>query len=170
MSEAELASEFTRCYPSLVEYASKALWKLHSPLELDDVLAECYLHCHSCRVLITPNNPLEGVAKNWIKSNLHWPTSPIKLKLIPKDISQDALVGIPSGTPSDSDPSAVIEEWYSTLTPYERRLWNLWYQQDLRRGKQIAGYLDISVSSGFQLLRECRELSERFRQWIHKNK
>lgn len=165
MTEKELATEFSLCYQDLAVYTRKALWALHSNLELNDVLSECYLHCHTHRHLITEENPLIAMAKNWIKQNIIWTNSPLR-RLSPKDAPAHKDQGY---TPGTQHPEELIETWYLTLSQYQKRLWDMWHARGLRRGKEVSGYLDISLSSAYLVLKECRQLEAQLYHYITKN-
>lgn len=163
MTEKDLATEFTLLYQDLAVYTKKALWALHSKLELNDVLSECYLYCHSARHQVSELNPLEGIAKNWIRQNIIWTNSPLKKLSI-----SDAPTHKDTPMCPDLDVAESIAGWEHTLTQYERRLWDIWHTKGLRRGKEVSGYLDISLSSAYLVLKECRALEARLYTHITK--
>lgn len=163
MTEERIATEFTLCLQALRDYTAKALWHFRSHLELNDVISECYIYVHSARHLISEDTPLEAIAKNWIKQNIIWTNSPIRTRL--------GVTDAPCLTDTAVYDTIPVEEtfhaWYKTLTPYEQSLWNLWHERGLRRGKEVSGYLDISLSSAYLVLKECRQLETRLHTYIN---
>lgn len=162
MGDKEFALEFARELPGLTEYTKKALWHYKVRLEPSEVLAECYLYVHLNRNIITVDQPLVSIAKTWIRNNLSWSRSHLKLDML----ATGAELGVHpvAGTPVDC--SAFLVDWESSLAPREARLWEMWWHLGIRKGKAISGYLDISLSSGYLVLRECRVLETRLRNKI----
>jgi hypothetical protein len=165
MTSEAVAKEFALCYPGLVEYTRKALWHFRIPLELHDVLAECYCHVHDHRDLISKEVPVESMAKNWVKQNLRWTNSPIKCRLLVQD--HGATGPEPWTAHQDTDSSPLLVAWKSTLDPYQRRLWGIYGEQGLTKGREIALHLGISNSSAYLLIKEAKALELSLKHYIN---
>lgn len=164
MTEKDLTTEFTFIYPDLAVYTRKALWALHSRLEPNECLSECFLYCHSVRDQIETSSDLQAYAKNWIRQNIIWKNSPLK-RLVSSD-HPDYLDTPGYDTP---DPEAVIRLWRDTLTSYESALWCIWHERGLRKGREVAEHLGISLSSAYLVLKECRHLEGLLSTYIKTN-
>jgi DNA-directed RNA polymerase specialized sigma24 family protein len=167
MTNEEVARAFARGYPEILEYTKKALWHFGSPLEADEVIGECYLHVWSSRGLVTPSLPVTAIAKNWIKQNLIWSKSPLKTRQClghPGHSGPD-----PSTAYQDSDLSPLLVEWKAGLAPPQRRLWELYWEQGLTKGREISLHLGISVSSAYLLIKEAKALGVQLHTHITDN-
>jgi hypothetical protein len=167
MTSEEVAIEFARCYPTILVYAKKALWHFKSPLDVHDVMAECYCHVHDHRALITKEVPLESVAKNWVKQNLRWTNSPIKCRLLIQD--HNPTTSEPWTSHQDTDLTPLLAAWRAGLDPYQRRLWGLYGERGMTRGREIALHLGISISSAYLLIKEAKALELSLKNYITNN-
>lgn len=164
MTEQDLTTEFALILPELAVYTRKALWALNSRLEPNECLSECFLYCHSVRDQISEDLALIAISKNWIRQNIIWKNSPLK-RLVSSD-TPDHLDTPGYDTP---DPEEVIRLWRVTLSPYESALWCIWHERGLRKGREIAEHLGISLSSAYLVIKECRSLESLLHTHIKSN-
>jgi predicted DNA-binding protein YlxM (UPF0122 family) len=62
-----------------------------------------------------------------------------------------------------------IGEFRDSLSTYDRRLFNIWWDLDLRKGREIAEHLDISISGAYNIIKECKGIDYRLENFIRKN-
>ena len=167
MTEQRLSTEFEKIYPSLRTYASKAISALKSPVDVDMTLAECYIHVHKVKEQINDSSTLEAYSKNWIKRNLQWSHSPLhrtfrSSPVLDSPIEQESA----DLTPLLELYEQAVSTFLPTLSSYDRRLWSIYVEKQKTKGTEIAQHLEMSRSTGFQVLRECKALMLRFREHI----
>jgi hypothetical protein len=166
MTQTQLNKEFTKLHTQLEIYTGKALYALKSSLDVSSVIAECYIHLDKNRDLLETPNQVESFSKNWIKMNIKWPTSPINRRnqLFHKNdiVLENQFVHSNIIT----DIEAWITEWENSLSMYDKRLWSIYYIQEKTTGRLIADHLNISISSGFNTLRECKRLEQTFKNYM----
>lgn len=164
LTHQQLNEEFTRHYQDLLEYTEKAISALKRPIDATTMLSESYLHLHKCAHEITDASKMVSYCKNFIKMNLKWSNSPVlrseRTILIDMTRAQQDTY--------DVDPRAEewIREWESNLKNIERRLWSLWYHQDLKKGREFSEHLNISISGSYAYIRQCKELEKNLRDFI----
>ena len=166
MTTIQLDREFLILYPNFETYASKAIRSLHSQADLSAVLAECYLHLRKCEPQIKSISDLEAFGKNWIKQNLKWHSSPLN-----KQYRSLKFEEISENLPDTNFHLEIFleektREFHSSLTAYEQRLWSIYFEKHKISGRLISEHLDMSLSTGYTVLRECKDLSNRYREFL----
>jgi len=166
MKEHELAEEFSKILPGLLEYTKKACNLFGDSIDPHDYIAECYLHIWNNREKIK-GIPIEAVAKNWTRMNMTWKNSPIKVKF------RESNLVLPGEDLRESqnlpDIEALIHEFTRGLSPYNRGLWRVYWDKGITKGQEMADHLGISRSSAYLLLRECKALEAQLRIHITKH-
>lgn len=164
MTHQQLNEEFTRHYQDLLEYTEKAISALKRPIDSTTMLSESYLHLHKCAHEISDPSKMVSYCKNFIKMNLKWSNSPVlrseRAILIDMTRAQQDTY--------DVDPRAEewIREWEGNLKNIERRLWELWYHKNLRKGREFSEHLNISISGSYAYIRQCKQLEGSLRNFI----
>lgn len=170
MTNEQLNHYYTKNYDNLTDYSIKAIKHFRRKLDTTWVLSECYLYLVDNINLLKNESDVQSFSKNWIKTNLKWKTTPIVRSSQVNNNSEDILFFYSTtDTPDSSDILTKIESFRDTLNTYDRRLFNIWWDLDLRKGKDIAEYLDISISGAYNIIRECKELDIRLEIFIRKN-
>jgi len=165
MTKPQLDKEFTRLYPELTRYALGALRTHRLSHEPGLILADAYLHLYNMMETITDANHLESIAKNYIKMNIQWWNSPYR-RLHRGSESLPILAQVETTNSLDlGDLPTVTHDFISTLSPRERRLFNIYTVNEYRKGRDVAAYLDISISGAYILIHEALEIENRYRQW-----
>jgi len=167
MTTQQLNDEFTRLYSTLEDYARKALSYFRSPVDLSAVLSECYLHVRRFETEIQNSSQLEAYCKHWIKQNLRWKTSPLSK---PYYSTHQELQDVYRDTTFQFEEFLLRRntEFLQTLSPYQQRLWSIYFEKHKVSGRLIAEHLKMSLSTGYVVLRECKEISQKYREFLLK--
>lgn len=170
MTSENLNHYYTKNYDNLTDYSIKAIKHFRRKLDTTWVLSECYLYLVDNIYLLKNESDVQSFSKNWIKTNLRWKTTPIVRASQVNNNSEDILFfhSINNG-PDSSDILSKIEDFRDTLNTYDRRLFNIWWDLDLRKIKEVAEYLQISSSGAYRIIGECKELDIRLEIFIRKN-
>jgi hypothetical protein len=172
MSEKDLSREFTKNFKDIETYTKKLINYLGKPIDSSWILSECYLYLHSnINQLDTPRTMI-SYAKNWIKNNLKWANSPLNRQIRVNNLSTDSptIPGSSGVFLFDSDEIIdQLQDFRDNLSTYDKRLFNIYYDLDLRKGKEIAEHLDISISSAYPIIKECKNLEHKLRNHIKLN-
>lgn len=161
-----LNSHFTKNYYDLLEYTEKAIVALKRNVDSATMLSEAYLHIYKCSSELKSEADVVSYSKNFIKMSLRWSNSPVIRN------ERAIFIDCHKRTPEQDnlEPHPDIEEWIKnwegTLKNEEARLWNIWYHKNLRKGREISEYLDISISGSYSLIKECKLLEARLRDHI----
>ena len=167
MTSEEVAREFARLYPEILEYTKRAVWHFGVQINPYDVVAECYCHVHDHRDQISQGVPLEAIAKNWCKQNLIWTKSPLRAKLTRPVLEFTGPEPFTSW--QHPAPEDILVAWKATLDSYQRRLWGIYGEQGLTKGREIAMHLGISNSSAYLLIKEAKALEQQLKIYIKDN-
>lgn len=171
MTNEQLNHYFSKNYDSLTEYGSKAISHFRRKLDTTWLLSECYLYLVDNITLLNTESDVQSFSKNWIKTNLKWKTTPIMrmAEIKSNDINIDYIDRKSTITHSSDHIITLIEEFRLTLSTYDRRLFNIWWDLDLRKVNEVANYLEISSSGAYRIIKECRELELKLEKYIRKN-
>lgn len=168
LSQNEIDICITSHFQEIKEYTEKAIHALKRNIDATTLISEGYLHIHKCRSDLHSEADVISYYKNFIKMNLRWSNSPIirSERAILIDCTKRDL------ELSFDSPPEQLQEWISTweslLKNEEARLWNIWYHRNLRKGREIAEHLDISISGSYSLIKECKLLEQALRNYIVK--
>ena len=168
----DLSREFSKSFQDIETYAKKLINYLGKPIDSAWIMSECYIYLHNNLALLDTSRKMISYAKNWIKCNLKWTNSPLNRQI--------RLNNIPSDSPDIPGTSGVylfdsetildqIQDFSSGLNQYDRRLFHIYYEMDLRKGKDIADHLAISISSAYPIIKECKQLELKLRNHIKLN-
>lgn len=166
MTTQQLNHEFAELYPKLEDYAKKALNHFRSPVDLSAVLSECYLHVRRYETEIQNSSQLEAYCKHWMKQNIRWRTSPLSKPYFQAQHEELSDSFIDNSFDLGSFIDVKTREFHSTLSTYEQRLWSIYFEKHKDSGRLIAEHLDMSISTGYIVLRECKQLSEKYREFL----
>lgn len=170
MTKNQLDKDFIKIYSSIDEYATKAIKFFRSNIEKEYLLSEAYIYVEERKMLISNINILESFCKNFIKKSIIWKNSKINREL-KKQIPFSDLESISYRYTTTNDPNYdeyldLLTEFNKNLSPYDKRLFNIWFHLELKTGKKISEYLKISLSLSYRTIKECKEIEERFKNYI----
>lgn len=170
MSNKELNHYYTKNYDNIANYGTKAIKHFRRKLDITWVMSECYLHLYNSHNQLNNESDVISWSKNWIKTNLQWKTTPIVRASKVNNNVDDFTFMIESNTYfNEDDILNKIDEFRDSLSSYDKRLFNIWWDLDLRKGKDIAEYLDISMTGAYRIISECKDLDFRLEKYIRKN-
>jgi len=172
MSNSDLSREFSKSFQDIETYTKKLINYLGKPIDTAWILSECYLYLHNNIDSLDSPRTMISYAKNWIKNNLKWTNSPLNRQI--------RLNNLPSDSPNISGSSGVhifdsenileqIQEFRDGLSTYDRRLFHIYYDMDLKKGRDIAHHLDISISSAYPIIKECKRIEQKLSNHIKMN-
>ena len=172
MSASDLSREFSKNFQDIETYTKKLINYLGKPIDSAWILSECYLYLHSNLDGLDTPRTMISYAKNWIKNNLKWTNSPLNRQIRLNNLPNDSP-DIPGTSGVHIFDSEIIleqlQEFRDNLSTYDKRLFNIYYDMDLRKGKEIAEHLDISISSAYPIIKECKQLEHKLRTHIKLN-
>lgn len=168
MTQPALNRTFNEIYKDLETYTSKAIYSLNRAVDKHSIISECYLYVDDKRNEIDTKEELIAYSKTFIKNNLRWSNSPFNRRELTKTNHVEIEDWMfQSDSIFDYDMiKHKIEEFQQTLSAYDKRLFNIYFNLDLRKGKEVAKYLNISVSGAYMVINECKEVEQKFRKWI----
>lgn len=170
MTKSELDEHLQAHWDELGLYAKKYISVLALSIGAEDAVTGAYLHCLQCREEIEGPNEFIARSKHWIKMNLRWTQSPLRREHRGRE--HDEIGPWDRGHEGDPDWSGVgplTQAWKAQLDLRSRRIWSLYWELDLQKGRPLAEHLNISISGAYLLLKEARELEQSYRQWILKH-
>lgn len=170
MTQQQLNHYFNKRYNELTDYGVKAIRHFKRKIDITWVLSETYLYLYDNILYINSESDVVSWSKNWIKTNLKWDTTPIVRASKLNNNTDDFTFMIESNTyVNEDDILDKIESFRDSLSTYDRRLFNIWWDLDLRKGKEIADYLEISMTGAYRIISECKDLDFRLEKYIRKN-
>jgi hypothetical protein len=170
MTNNELNHYFTINYENIAGYGTRSIRHFRRKLDITWLMSECYLHLYKSHIQLKNENELISWSKNWIKINLKWPTTPIVRSSKINNNGDDFTFMIQSNSyVNEDDILDKIESFRWSLSTYDRRLFNIWWDLDLRKGREIAEHLDISISGAYNIIKECEDIDFRLEKYIRKN-
>lgn len=170
MIKDEIDKYFIQVYGSIEEYSIKALKHFKSKIELENLLSETYLYIIKNADKIEDKNVLESFCKQFIKNSIRWTNSELnrsmnyKLELVALETIEYKTVD--SHDFDFSRYKMLCFEFFKSLTNYEKRLFNIWFNLEKKSGKDISSYLKISLSLSYKTIKECKVIEERFKSFI----
>jgi hypothetical protein len=168
----KLSQEFNKHYQDIETYTKKLVNYLNKQIDVSWILSECYLYLHSNLASINDTKTLVSYAKNWIKSNCKWSNSPlnrqIRLNNNPEQVDYSTETSNIYSFDTDKIESQ-IEDFRSSLSPYDKRLFSIYFDLDLKKGKDVSAHLNIPLSSSYPIINECKQIELQLRQHIKKN-
>jgi predicted DNA-binding protein YlxM (UPF0122 family) len=172
MSASDLSREFSKSFQDIETYTKKLINYLGKPIDSAWILSECYIYLHNNIDSLDSPRTMISYAKNWIKNNLKWTNSPLNRQIRLNNLPNDSP-DIPGTSGVHIFDSEIIleqlQEFRDNLSTYDKRLFNIYYDMDLRKGKEIAEHLDISISSAYPIIKECKQLEHKLRTHIKLN-
>lgn len=171
MSSQDLSREFSKSFQDIETYTKKLINYLGKPIDSAWIVSECYLYLHNNLDSLDTPRTMISYAKNWIKNNLKWTNSPLNRQIRVNNLSESQIIPGTSGV-HIFDSEIILEQiqdFRDNLSTYDRRLFNIYYDMDLKKGKDIAQHLDISISSAYPIIKECKQLEIKLRNHIKSN-
>ncbi len=170
MTKSQLDRDFVTIYKSIDEYASKAIKFFRSNIEKEYLLSETYIYVEERKSIIDNIRTLESFCKNYIKKSIIWKNSKVNREL-KKQVPYSDLESISYRYTNTNDPNyenyiELLNDFCRNLNQYDKRLFNIWFNLELKTGKKIAEYLNISLSLSYKTIKECKEIEERFKNYI----
>ena len=145
---------------------------LNNPIDVSWVLSECYLYLDTNKEAINDRSKLISYSKNWIKSNLKWKNSPLNRTIRLNNNAEDTPPIESTNNIYNFDLDRIedeIESFRNALTPYEKRLFSMYYDMDLKKGKELSNHLDIPLSSAYPIIKECKVIETKLRNHIKRS-
>ena len=170
MIKTDLDKYFIDAYKEIELYAIKAINLNKRNVDIVTVMNECYLYLLTKILELKTDKCVISYSKTWIKNNLLWHNSPLlrrelsrhgHLELI-EEITYDGVL-----TP-EINYDAIKMGFFNSLSHYDKRLFNIYFNLELQKGREIADYLDISLSGAYLIKNECKQLEDRYRNYIKK--
>lgn len=170
-SERDLSREFSKSFQDIETYTKKLINYLGKPIDSAWIMSECYIYLYNNLALLDTPRKMISYAKNWIKCNLKWTNSPLNRQIRLNNLSESPNIPGTSGV-HIFDSETILDQistFTESLNTYDRRLFHIYYDLDLRKGKEIADHLDISISSAYPIIKECKQLELKLRNHIKLN-
>jgi len=168
MTQEKLSNLFNRNYNNLLDYSSKASRVLtHKPASTQ-ILSECYLYLDDKRHQLNTEEDVVSWGKTWIKNNLKWSSSPYKkLERIRPNHCEFEDWGSSSYDMIDGEAiQKLMSDFESTLNTIDKRLFSIYIVKEIRKGKDVAEHLDISISGAYGIINQCKEIEGKFKDWL----
>ncbi len=158
---------FTKNYNSLLKYTTNYINKYNRKYDNIFVLSECYIHFENYNKEILC---VESYVKNWIKQNIIWTNSKLNINKEKHnfELIDEILISNDEYIYNENKIEEIINDFYCTLTTYDKSLFNLYYNKNINTAKLIQEQLCISRSSAYNTLNECKTLENKFIQYINK--
>lgn len=173
MTKQQLDKNFVLIYDSIYEYSTKALKHFRSKIEIDHLLSETYLYVLKNINRIYDIQDVESFSKTFIKNSIRWTNSEINRTLHQKIEFTNLDVVEYCITDSDnldfSKYNILYLRFVKSLTNYEKRLFNIWFNLEIKNGKDLSTYLNISLSLSYRTIKECKMIEKKFKSFILTN-
>ena len=170
-NEEILSREFSKSFQDIETYTNKLINYLGKPIDSAWIMSECYIYLYNNLDQLDTPKKMISYAKNWIKCNLKWANSPLNRQMRVNNLSESPNIPGTSGV-HIFDSETILDQistFTESLNTYDRRLFHIYYEMDLRKGKEIADHLDISISSAYPIIKECKKLENKLRSHIKLN-
>jgi hypothetical protein len=170
-------SVYERNYNKLISFSRVQIDKFSRNYDEYMVVAECYeflINYKSWKNDIIKTDDIMKMSYLWIKNNVKWEGSFLQSRKL-KDIEkidkeegdeEDFYYGLENKDINISLIHNIIEDFEKTLNIYDRGLWEIWHHKALQNSKDIASYLNMSKSSGYLIVNQCKEVERRFRDYL----
>lgn len=172
MNQNELSISFTNNYIELEKYATKLVKQKQKQLDPSIILSELYLHLDKYKEEIIDDTTLIAYSKKFIKSNISWYNSTIykesKREWNSEEISFSNETYCNNLVIDEDTIKDKFNAFYKTLNAYDKGLFHIYFINNKFDIKQIEDHLQISRSSAYRTLLECKELEAKFKQYIIK--
>jgi RNA polymerase sigma factor (sigma-70 family) len=168
MTQKELSQIFKANYNELKEYSTKASKVFSKNYEINSLISECYIYLHDKIESLHNEADVVSWAKTWLRNNIRWSNSnyhKIENGRPHHDEFQEEEFSIEDPIHSDEINSLILS-YYSLLTPRKKRLFSIYIEKDLKKGKDVASHLNISISGAYGIISECKEVESSFKKWI----
>lgn len=171
LTKTELDNLFTSNYAELESYVKKTIGTTRRKVDCFAVINECYLYLHSKLTSLYCKEDVMAYAKTWIRNSLSWNNSILLRQELPRGHHVEVIDHITQSNYdgaeySKCDPFDIPKMFYTTLSSYDKRLFHIYFDLELQKGKQIAEYLDISISSAYLVIKECKAIEQRYVEFI----
>lgn len=173
ITKEQLDDYFLSAYAEIEKFAEKAISMNKRNIDIFTVMNECYMYLREKNNELTNNRDVVAYSKTWVRNNLMWYNSPLLRQELPRygqlELIDDLTYSVEGVGVSNERIDEISKSFVSTLTAYDKGLYNIYFNLDLRKGKDIAEYLKISLSGAYLIKNECKELEKRYRDYILKN-
>lgn len=171
MTQSKLNKYFTEIYEDLISYTSKAINYFNKKYEANDLVSESYIYVLNIIDDIEDKPTLISYCKNFIKMQIKYTNSPYNLKNKNNNCDLDIIINthvIEQDRLDESLIEEIQEAFILNLSSYEKRLYNIYFILDLKKGREIAEHLNISMSGSYNVINECKALKNKFNEFIKK--
>jgi hypothetical protein len=189
MNSNELSKTFNKLYNELNNYITDQLKsynrtrkntpKFDSITLRNNFLAECYIHLDKCKDDLLTENTIIAYSKKFIRSNMYWSNS--KLWKLDKSHKNETVTNINDdqygintdnnyiNDNTDLDFKMIndkINEFKNNLSLYNKGLYEIYFTNYINDSVKIATHLNISKSSGYNILKECKNLEKKLKKYL----
>lgn len=168
MTQDLLSKIFNLNYPSFKEYSIKASKIMKGNPQIETLLSECYIYLDDKRHQLNDEADVVSWGKTWIKNNLRWGNSNYyKLENGRSNHIEFEDWDIPTTDTIDGDTiEKLMNTYYDKLNNHNKRLFSIYTLKGIRKGKDVATHLNISISGAYGIINECKEVEDKFKLWI----
>jgi hypothetical protein len=169
MTKNQLNEFYTKNWDEIELYTIKTIKHFNRDADISMVISESYIHLDKHIEELTDDMIAMSFVKNWIKMNLYWTNSPMLLKN--RTISSDYEMSDNRTYEYtimnfDVNYKKWEDEFYCNLTRINKNLWYMWWILGLKKGRQMAKHLNISISGAYLIINQCKDLEGEFRKFI----
>jgi len=174
MTDTTLKLEFDNNYEEIKSYAAKINHKFHKFKDLDVMLSECYIYLHDNKEKIEQTSNMIAMSKGFIKRQFFWKKGVYSNKL--RAICSDKELQVFSNYIEENSVSIdydklmeYYDQFYNTLSLYDKSLFDIYHKKNRQITRELAEHLDISMTSAYDILLQCREINERLKTFLQQN-
>jgi hypothetical protein len=173
INKQQLDSYFTSAYTEIEKFGLHSIKLNKRNIDVPTVMNECYLYLLDKINDLYTSRDVVAFSKTWIKNNLLWYNSPLLRQELPRygqlEIIDDLTYDVDGIGATVEKINEITEKFYSLLSSYDKGLFQIYFKLDLRKGKDIAEYLNVSLSGAYLVKNECKELETKYRNYLLKN-
>jgi len=165
----------TKNYSYLVSYTNAHIKKYnHTRYEAEEIISLCYSYLLDFEFIELDEENIIKMTQYWIKKQLCWNTSPInykKKKGVNINYNVDLSIYEVASYDSFLDISLIEElsdNYFEGKTSYTKQLWNMYYNKGIDTAVKMAEYLDMSRTTGYNTIRECKVIEQDFKNYVIK--
>lgn len=164
-----LSSEFTTYYKTLETYTKGQLKSAKKNIDHTIILSECYLHLEKHKESIETINDILIFSKKFIRSNINWYNSIIYKEIIKEKFSEEVSEYYTNDYIINKiDIENKFKEFNDTLNRYDKGLYHIYFTLNKQNIADIQNHLNISKTSAYRTLLECKNLENQFKNFLLK--
>lgn len=178
MNKQQLDKIFSTEYENIYLYANNCIKFNKLNYDPSDIVTESYLYVLNLIQNINEDTQVISYSKTFIKNQCKWNNGKyrrdnricnIDIDLFKNLFYEESNLIDNLDSNINIDYASILEKIFSCLTSYEKRLYNIYFILKLNKGREIAEYLDISISGSYKVIKECKVLEVKIKSLIKKN-